>query len=161
MTHLAVLPEDDRSGRARSWRPDRVRRALLAVQGVVGLMAAVCGPGLIVTDGLGMSRAVLEPTPFRSFVIPGIVLGVIVGGSLLVSTYLVWRRHHAARRAAIASSLALLGWICVEAVLIHDGRPLQIAVAAAALAMLALALRWQQRWHAPAWAGRRTDSWFS
>ena len=38
-------------------------------------MAAICGPGLIVTDGLGMSRTVLEPTPFHSFVIPGIVLG--------------------------------------------------------------------------------------
>ena len=149
MSHSAVLPKEDRSGRARSRQPDRVRRALLAVQGIVGFMAAVCGPGLIVTDGLGMSRTVLEPTPFHSFVIPGIVLGVVVGGSLLVSTRLVWRRHHAARRAAIASSLVLLGWICVEAALIHDGRPLQIAIAASALAMLALALRWRQRVQAP------------
>lgn len=117
------------------------RQALLATQAMVGFMAAVCGPALIATDGLGMSRAELDGTPFHSFVIPGIVLGVVVGGSLLGSSHLVWRRHRAARAAAIFSSTTLLGWICVEAVMIHGGRPLQIVIFASAATMLALALR--------------------
>jgi hypothetical protein len=145
MANWVSIVEREDFRHASSWMSNRARQTLLATQGVVGLMAAVCGPGLIVTDGLGMPRSALDETPFHSFLIPGIVLGVVVGGSLLASTYMVWRNRRGARRAAIASSVVLLGWISVEAVLIHGGRPLQLVIFAAAFAMVALALRTPRR----------------
>src|SRR3954452_21456239 len=65
---------------------------LLVTEVTVGVMAMICGPLLIMTDGLGMTRDELDATPFTTFVIPGIVL-MLVGVSLTVAGLaFIWRK---------------------------------------------------------------------
>jgi hypothetical protein len=117
------------------------RLALLGVETLIGGAAAVCGPLLILTDGLGMDRVQLQGTPFDRFIVPGVVLGLVVGGSLLGAAWMVWRDRRHAALASVAAGGVLLGWIAVEAVMIHAGRGLQAFIALSALAIFALAVR--------------------
>jgi hypothetical protein len=117
----------------RSW-------ALLALEGFVGLTAAVCGVGLIVY-GLGIPEEELDGTPFDSFLVPGLLLSLVVGGSLLAAAWTVWQRLPQAPLVSAAAGCVLLGWIVGEAILIDGGRGLQAAVLAFALLIIGLA--WQ------------------
>jgi hypothetical protein len=100
---------------------------LLAVELFVGLLA-VPGGVMLIVNGLGMSRAVLAHSPFDSFLIPGLLLSVVVGGSLLGAAWSVWRRHLLAPMASLGAGFVLLGWIVVEAAMVHVGRELQAVV---------------------------------
>lgn len=117
----------------------RRRRALAAIELIVGAMAVPCGV-LLIVNGLGMSTDVLADSPFASFLIPGLVLSGVVGVSQLVAAWLVWRGDRRGGVASFAAGSILLGWILVESLLIHDGRALQAAILLAALAIIALAL---------------------
>jgi hypothetical protein len=114
--------------------------ALLALEVVVGLTAAVCGVGLTI-NGLGMPEAELDGTPFDGFVIPGLILSFVVGGSLLGAAWSVWTRQPPAPLASFVAGWVLLGWVVVEAAMIDSGRGLQITVFACALAIIGLAWR--------------------
>jgi hypothetical protein len=122
--------------------------ALLSILLVVGLMAVACGI-LLMINGLWMPLSVLATSPFDSFLMPGLVLSVVVGGSLLGSAWLIWRRHRLAPLVSAAAGAILLGWVVVESVLVHDGRPLQGAILVCALAVLTLSWRFWRRAPAP------------
>lgn len=91
----------------------------------MGVTATVCGMLLIVTDGLGVDRTDLAESPFESFLIPGLILTFIVGGSHLVASLLLLTTKSSAFSAALASGAILIGWIIVEAIMIPSGRTLQ------------------------------------
>lgn len=113
---------------------------LLILVGTVGLTAAVCGIGLI-ANGLGIPKEELDGTPFGSFLVPGLVLSFIVGGSLLAAAWLLWQRHPRAWLSAGAAGCILLGWIVVEAILIDSGRGLQATILTLAMLIIGLAMR--------------------
>jgi hypothetical protein len=115
------------------------RWALLGVEAVSGFNAVGGGIGLMV-NGLGIPKAQLAATPFDSFLIPGVLLAGIVGGSMLGASALVWTHHTRAGIASMAAGGIMLGWIAIESLVIHDGRPLQVTVAS--LSLIALALGW-------------------
>jgi len=123
----------------RGTRPvDRIaRRALLGVEIFAGLNAVGGGIGLTV-NGLGIPKAQLGGTPFDSFLLPGVLLAGVVGGSLLGAAVALWRRHPLGGLASVGAGAIMLGWIAVESLMIHDGRPLQVTVAALSVATLAL-----------------------
>ncbi|MBK7075515.1 MAG: hypothetical protein IPH44_24810 [Myxococcales bacterium] len=85
-------------------------------------LAAVIGGGLLVVrpDGgwLGMSRALLEETPFGSFLIPGLVLALVVGGSQLAAGLALVQRRSNDVRLALAAALVLAGWIAIQALML-------------------------------------------
>ena len=91
---------------------------------VVGLhlfnAASAVGGGLaLVAGGLGVPTTLLRHTPFESFVVPGIFLAVIIGGSATIgATALLAHR----RRALVISGAAgavMVGWIAGETVLVE------------------------------------------
>jgi hypothetical protein len=116
-----------------------VRWALLGVEIFVGLNAVGGGLGLML-NGLGMSKEHLADTPFDSFLMPGVLLAGIVGGSLLGAAALVWRQHPFAGVTSIGAGVIMLGWIAIESLMVHGGRPLQTTVAS--LSLITLALGW-------------------
>ncbi len=113
---------------------------LLALLLAVGLPAIACGI-LLIVNGLGMPLSTLAATPFDSFLIPGLLLSVVVGGSLLGAAWLIRVGHPLAWIASLGAGLILLGWIVVEAVMIADGRVLQAIILIAALLIVGLAWR--------------------
>ena len=92
----------------------RVEQFFAVYLGLLGLSAVMGGYGLITSNGLGMPLAWLAKTPFDSFVIPGLILLIIVGGTHLLASILVWREHHLALEAAATAGFGLLIWITTE-----------------------------------------------
>lgn len=123
-----------------------VRVPLLIVQGFVALTAFAGGIALIVgslNPELGgvivPPQEFLEGSPFRSFVIPGLLLAVILGGVHLVAFLMLVRRQRWAHFAAAAAGSAALIWIFVQMVYIPFS-VLQAVYFACGLAELGLVL---------------------
>lgn len=104
----------------RSAPPPRPRGP--AILFLVTGLAAVIGGGLLVVrpDGgwLGLSRALLDPTPFGSFLVPGLVLALVVGGLQVAAGLAIAQRRSNDVRLALVAALVLAGWIAVQAVML-------------------------------------------
>lgn len=125
------------------------RRALIALDGFAGL-SAVAGMVGLVGGGVQMPAAWLEGTPFADYLVPGLILGIAVGGSaLLAIVATIWNAGTGAVLSLIAGAI-MMGWIVGEYILMPNARfglavldaswlqPLYFLVG---LAMAALALR--------------------
>ena len=115
------------------------RPVLLTTELLLVLTAVPCGIFLIV-NGLGMSKTVLDDSPFDSFLIPGLVLSLVVGGSGVAAAWMTWIRHPLSWLASFAAGGILFGWIVGEAAMVHDGRALQAIVLVFALLLIGLSL---------------------
>jgi hypothetical protein len=62
----------------------------------------------------------LQHTPFQSFLIPGLLLGLVVGGLALLSTFLTWRHPTIAADVILLSGGALSIWIIAELALLRE-----------------------------------------
>jgi hypothetical protein len=114
-------------------------RAIAGVFGAMGLLAAVCGVLLIATDGLGMSRDELRDSPFGSFILPGLILSIVVGGSHIAAAIALLKRHRHSALLALGAGLVMLGWIIVESLMVTSGRGLQVFILAYAVVEIRLA----------------------
>lgn len=91
---------------------------------VVGLhlfnaVSAVGGGIGLVAGGLAVPTTLLRHTPFESFVVPGIFLAVIIGGSATIgATALLTHRRRAPATSAAAGAV-MVGWIAGETVLVE------------------------------------------
>lgn len=83
--------------------------------GWFNLVSAVGGAlGLVFADGLGMPVGWLEGTPFGSFLVPGLILLVVVGGTQANAVLLQHLRHSWYLAAAAVAGFGMLIWIFVE-----------------------------------------------
>jgi hypothetical protein len=96
----------------------RVERLAVVLLGALIAVSAVGGALGLVGGGLQFPLAWLEGTPFPSYTVPGLILGVVVGGSALVAALLVVRRHRLGVLAAVGAGLIQVGWIVGEVVLV-------------------------------------------
>lgn len=132
------------ANRAKSWSNDRLRTAVIAVTGFSAANAIAGGIGVMV-HGLGLPIDLLDGTPFTSFTVPGLILALAVGGSMLAATVAALQRSSTAGRAAMIAGAVMLGWIVIEAWMISDGRGLQVAVALFSLFSIALGWRLERQ----------------
>ena len=112
----------------------------------IGIGGVVSGAMLIADarGGIGMGLGVLEGSPFKDFVIPGMILLVAVGAFPLVVAGAAIARAPWAALGHVAVSAVLLGWIVVELLLLGYLGFLQPAVVVYGVVMLSLAL-WNRR----------------
>jgi len=121
------------------------RRARLRY--LLGILLAVVALNAFGGGYYGLAGAKDVPTewlagsPFRSYVVPSIVLFVVVGGSCLVAAIALFARWRIDRAAALTSGAVLLVWIVVQVVAIGYVSWLQPTVFAVALAVLFAAPR--------------------
>ncbi|MDQ2781926.1 MAG: hypothetical protein M3Y26_05235 [Actinomycetota bacterium] len=83
-----------------------------AVSAVAGLLIAIPG------GGGGFPVEQLEGTPFTSFVIPGLILGVVVGGTQLSAAIAMFRASPARLLFAAIAGFGMVIWIYAELALI-------------------------------------------
>ncbi|ELZ21097.1 hypothetical protein C475_19103 [Halosimplex carlsbadense 2-9-1] len=83
-----------------------------------------------------MSTAKLSGTPFRDFLIPGLVLCSALGVVPLVVTVGAYRRRRWAWFGSVLVALALVCWVVVEGVVIGFGERLQYPNLLQAVVML-------------------------
>jgi hypothetical protein len=87
----------------------------------VALTAIISGLLIISKpDGsiINIPISLLQNTPFKNFLVPGIILTAVVGGINLVAVVYNIKRHAARYNWAMAGGITITGWIIVQMVLI-------------------------------------------
>ncbi len=133
--------------------PRHAVRTLLGLA-VFGVLSAVIGTVLAVAQqGAGVPISYLAGTPFRSFLVPGLILGGIVGGTQLVAAITLARRRHSALLWSAIAAFGMLLWIFIELAMLQHYSWLQavyfafgIVQLVLVLALLGLVPRIMERW---------------
>jgi hypothetical protein len=97
-----------------------IRAALVGLDGFTALTAV--GGGVALAAGLEGDRfpaGLLRGTPFRSYVVPGLILGGAVGGSAAVATACVLRSPWLGARASTLAGAVLMGWVAGEVLILR------------------------------------------
>jgi len=128
MTHRHP-PKDP--GRAIRW----VLGSLLGFIALNAFGGAVYG----LAGAPGVPREWLFGTPFSSYLVPSLFLGVVVGGGCLTASIGVLRRSRFTPPLAMSAGVLLLSWIAVQVALIGWVSWLQPAVAACGAVIVLLA----------------------
>lgn len=116
----------------------RLSKALLGITSFMAISAIGGGIGLIATNGLGMPVSDLSTSPFGSYVIPGIILLVIFGGTQTLAAIYLIKRHPKANLVTAIAGFGAIIWIFVEMYMTPIKHWLQIAVFVLAIAELSL-----------------------
>ena len=123
-----------------------IRIVLTVLTALVGITAIAGGVALIIgastpsaSGGVVPDRAYLGGSPFTSYIVPGLVLAVIVGGTHLLAALLVGRGAPSGPFATVVAGFGLLIWIFVQMMFIPFS-VLQAIYFAAGLAELGFVL---------------------
>jgi hypothetical protein len=101
-----------------------------SIQLFVGIGAVASGLGFILApDGsnLGLTTEALSQSPFKSYLVPGILLLLVNGIGNLTAVVLSYRQHRLAGHAGIIFGGALIVWIIVQVIMIGFASWLQPA----------------------------------
>jgi hypothetical protein len=111
--------------RHRAIPPRATRVSLLALQGLVALSAALGGAVLVVSALAPELSTVLSPpteylsgSPFSSYLAPGLLLALVVGGTQALAFVLGIARSDLTLPAAAVAAIGLLIWVFVQMVFI-------------------------------------------
>jgi hypothetical protein len=93
----------------------RWARPLLLVLLYFGALSALGGAALgVFANGAGVPLEYLQGTPFTSYLIPALILGVVVGGTQGVGAISVQRQFPHRHIAATVAGFGMIIWIFVE-----------------------------------------------
>lgn len=102
-----------------------LRIALFAIDLFVALTAI--GGGIALAAGLESQERIplawLDGTPFSSYLIPGLILAVVVGGSAAIATLAVYKSSARGGAASILAGVLLMGFILAEVMLLKQPSP--------------------------------------
>ncbi len=121
---------------------------LAVLELLVGIGAVAGGASLaLAPDGsiLHMPLDMLNGTPFRTYLIPGLLLGLVVGGSNILAAVLTLLRKRHARPAGILAGSVLVVWILTQLALVGYQHPLQPIYLAAGVVIVASSWRGKAR----------------
>lgn len=128
-------------------RPFRVVLLVLAWFQLVSCLAGLIG--LTVGGGLGLPLAWLDGTGFTSWVWPGIILGVVVGGAQALALVAHHGRYRLAAGLHAAAGLVMMIWIFVELALLLVWSPLHAIYFATGLAQVVASVLALGAWPRP------------
>jgi hypothetical protein len=117
---LENLPRRPRAVVRRKVEPSR--SWLLGLCLFAGLTAVCGGLELAWNSDGSLARlplSLLDDTPFRTFLVPGLLLAVVVGGINTLAGVLVLRRHPRANAEAMVAGVVLVAWIAIEMLLLR------------------------------------------
>jgi hypothetical protein len=131
----------------RTRKPNRVWAdgLILALEALIALTSIPAGILLAVKRDGSMIRLPLEllkGSPFHSYLIPGLVLFLVVGGASIAAIVAVWVHSPYAYWFTLASSLLLMGWIIAQVLFIGYQGLLQPMVLS--IGIILFALSWFQ-----------------
>jgi hypothetical protein len=95
----------------------------------VGIAAVAGGLGVILDpsgESLGVSVDLLIGSPFKNFLIPGIVLFTVVGLTSLLVSFLTFKQHLLSGGATIVQGFIMIIWIVLQVYWIGWLTPLQL-----------------------------------
>lgn len=99
--------------------PTLLQYALILLGGFVALTAI--GGGIALATGLDpLPREWLVGTPFETFLLPGLLLAVLVGGSAAIATFGMLTNPPAGAMLSVVAGGLLMAWIVVEILLLNQ-----------------------------------------
>ena len=99
-----------------------MKTILFILVSFIALTATFSGILMITNpDGgiLNLPLSLLDGTPFKNFLIPGIILTIVVGGVNLLAVFYNIQRHANRYNWAMAGGIVVCGWIFAQMILIH------------------------------------------
>jgi hypothetical protein len=113
----------------------------VALQGLSGLGGGVTLVADPTGASLGLPDDLLEHSPFRNYLIPGLILLVVLGVVPLIVSWGLWRRRRWSWYGSVFVGIALIVWIIVQIMLIGYGTdpPLQAIYGGLGVTILGLA----------------------
>jgi hypothetical protein len=118
----------------------RVTRWALVIVTVFNALSALAGGIAILTGWLAMPDSMLASGPFDSFVWPGVILLVVVGGTQTLASVLLLRRRESALVWSAVSGFGMTIWIFVETGIIAGISWLQVLYFATGTVQLVLVI---------------------
>ncbi|MGA7205396.1 MAG: hypothetical protein WBX27_12290 [Specibacter sp.] len=104
----------------------RLAREVLAALLAFGAVSAFAGAVMAIAfDGAGMPPTYLAGSPFHSFLLPGLILGVVVGGTQAFAAVALLTGNRWDLVAAAVAGFGMVIWIFVELAIIHAYSVLQ------------------------------------
>lgn len=91
-----------------------MKKLLIALLLFLGITASIGGIQLIRTNGMGMPLSSLQNTPFSSFIMPGLILLFIVGGTSLLAAFLHIKNHKYAIESSVTAGFGIQIWVVTE-----------------------------------------------
>lgn len=91
--------------------------ALMSFGTASALLGAVMG---VLFDGAGVPVEYLTGSPFTSYLVPGLILGVVVGGSQAIAALALIRRARSALMSSAVAGFGMLIWIFAELAIIGE-----------------------------------------
>lgn len=128
----------------------RSLRLVLSVITWFNLISAIVGAvGLTVFGGMGIPLEWLRRTPFADYFWPGVILGVVVGGSQALALVAIRGRYGLASGLSAAAGLIMLIWVFVEIAMMLIWSPLHGIYFFAGLVQVTLAVLALGAWPSP------------
>lgn len=99
-----------------------VRITLVVVEAFVGIWAVIGGVGLVTgaIPFLQFPLTLLQGTPFSDFTIPGLALGILIGGSTLFAAATVLTRREVGVLASGVAGLFTMGFEIIEVMSVNS-----------------------------------------
>ncbi len=98
----------------------RLRRVTTVLAGFVGVTAVLGGVELVTGYPVRQPVEWLAGTPFDSYLVPGLLLAALVGGSAVLAFIAAIRSDPRWPRSAIVAGAVLCGWIMAEMVMLDQ-----------------------------------------
>lgn len=121
--------------------------ALLAFNG----LGALVGGWSLITDpsgnGIRLSLCTVEGTPFKDFLVPGIILFVCMGLFSMLALLLLVFRFRNASSLVFAEGVLLTGWIVIQYFLTQTYHPLQLIMGTVGLLLICCGYKLYQSDH--------------
>ncbi len=95
---------------------------------------------------MDLSLTLLDKTPFKNFLVPGILLTVLVGGVNLLAVFYNMQRHASRYNWAIAGAVMISGWIIVQMILIEAAHWLHFLYLGIGILIILLAYQLKGKW---------------
>jgi len=122
-------------------KSSKTRIGLVAVDGFAALSALLGGVMVATGWPYAFPASWLRGTPFADYTLPGLILGIVVGGSAGVATVLTIKYARAGAAASLVAGVVMMGWIVGEVAILAVYTWLQPVYLAVGLSMAVLAVR--------------------
>jgi hypothetical protein len=93
-------------------------RTLIGIS-LFNAMSAIGGGIGLVTGALPVPTSLLRHTPFDTYVVPGLFLTVVIGGSSLAGALALLTHTPRAQSVGAATGLMMVGWILGETIIVQ------------------------------------------
>lgn len=95
---------------------------------------------------MNLPHSLLDGTPFKDFLIPGILLSTIVSGVNLLAVFYNIRRHVNRYNWAMAGGIMISGWIVVQMILMQAAHWLHFLYLGIGILIILLAYQLKGKW---------------